>query len=175
MHCSGAKFLLAMHRQMPDRLVTANIGSRFTFGVCAPRVGRFIAPIRSDGSMSPPVNPRGRAAAGLLAFSAGRGSRGCDPRCRGSRFLMPAPARGAAPLNAHGSSRNHLQHGVGSRLLLKILSELRFGARRDLWVGRARERVSQPRAPRASKQAKIRGLNQASRTLGRSVASPLPH
>jgi 7,8-dihydropterin-6-yl-methyl-4-(beta-D-ribofuranosyl)aminobenzene 5'-phosphate synthase len=33
MHCSGAKFLAAMHRQMPDRLVTANIGSRFTFGV----------------------------------------------------------------------------------------------------------------------------------------------
>jgi 7,8-dihydropterin-6-yl-methyl-4-(beta-D-ribofuranosyl)aminobenzene 5'-phosphate synthase len=33
MHCSGAKFLAAMHRQMPDRLVTANIGSCFTFGV----------------------------------------------------------------------------------------------------------------------------------------------
>jgi len=33
MHCSGAKFVAAMHRQMPDRLVTANIGSRFTFGV----------------------------------------------------------------------------------------------------------------------------------------------
>ena len=33
MHCSGAKFIAAMHRQMPDRLVTANIGSRFTFGV----------------------------------------------------------------------------------------------------------------------------------------------
>ena len=33
MHCSGTKFLAAMHRQMPDRLVTANIGSRFTFGV----------------------------------------------------------------------------------------------------------------------------------------------
>ena len=33
MHCSGAKFLAAMHRQMPDSLVTANIGSRFTFGV----------------------------------------------------------------------------------------------------------------------------------------------
>ena len=33
MHCSGAKFLAAMHRQMPDRLVTTNIGSRFTFGV----------------------------------------------------------------------------------------------------------------------------------------------
>ena len=33
MHCSGAKFVAAMHRQMPDRLVIANIGSRFTFGV----------------------------------------------------------------------------------------------------------------------------------------------
>jgi 7,8-dihydropterin-6-yl-methyl-4-(beta-D-ribofuranosyl)aminobenzene 5'-phosphate synthase len=33
MHCSGAKFVAAMHRRMPDRLVTANIGSRFTFGV----------------------------------------------------------------------------------------------------------------------------------------------
>src|SRR5271166_864594 len=33
MHCSGAKFLAAMHRQMPDRLVTTNIGTRFTFGV----------------------------------------------------------------------------------------------------------------------------------------------
>src|SRR5215469_6921675 len=33
MHCSGAKFLATMHRRMPDRLVTANIGSRFTFGV----------------------------------------------------------------------------------------------------------------------------------------------
>jgi 7,8-dihydropterin-6-yl-methyl-4-(beta-D-ribofuranosyl)aminobenzene 5'-phosphate synthase len=33
MHCSGTKFAAAMHRQMPDRLVTANIGSRFTFGV----------------------------------------------------------------------------------------------------------------------------------------------
>ena len=33
MHCSGAKFVSAMHRQMPDRLVTPNIGSRFTFGV----------------------------------------------------------------------------------------------------------------------------------------------
>jgi hypothetical protein len=32
MHCSGTKFIAAMHRQMPDRLVTANIGSRFTFG-----------------------------------------------------------------------------------------------------------------------------------------------
>jgi len=33
MHCSGSKFVAAMHRQMPDRLVTTNIGSRFTFGV----------------------------------------------------------------------------------------------------------------------------------------------
>jgi 7,8-dihydropterin-6-yl-methyl-4-(beta-D-ribofuranosyl)aminobenzene 5'-phosphate synthase len=33
MHCRGAKFIAAMHRQMPNRLVTANIGSRFTFGV----------------------------------------------------------------------------------------------------------------------------------------------
>jgi 7,8-dihydropterin-6-yl-methyl-4-(beta-D-ribofuranosyl)aminobenzene 5'-phosphate synthase len=33
MHCSGVRFVSAMHRQMPDRLVTANIGSRFTFGV----------------------------------------------------------------------------------------------------------------------------------------------
>jgi 7,8-dihydropterin-6-yl-methyl-4-(beta-D-ribofuranosyl)aminobenzene 5'-phosphate synthase len=33
MHCSGASFLAAMHRQMPDRLVTANIGSRFALGV----------------------------------------------------------------------------------------------------------------------------------------------
>ena len=33
MHCSGAKFILVMQREMPDRLVTTNIGSRFTFGV----------------------------------------------------------------------------------------------------------------------------------------------
>jgi 7,8-dihydropterin-6-yl-methyl-4-(beta-D-ribofuranosyl)aminobenzene 5'-phosphate synthase len=33
MHCSGAKFITAMHRRMPDRLVAANIGSRFSFGV----------------------------------------------------------------------------------------------------------------------------------------------
>jgi len=33
MHCSGAKFVAAMHRVVPDRLVTANIGSCFTFGV----------------------------------------------------------------------------------------------------------------------------------------------
>jgi 7,8-dihydropterin-6-yl-methyl-4-(beta-D-ribofuranosyl)aminobenzene 5'-phosphate synthase len=33
MHCSGRKFIEAMQREMPDRLVTTNIGSRFTFGV----------------------------------------------------------------------------------------------------------------------------------------------
>jgi 7,8-dihydropterin-6-yl-methyl-4-(beta-D-ribofuranosyl)aminobenzene 5'-phosphate synthase len=33
MHCSGAKFILAMQHEMPDCLVTTNIGSRFTFGV----------------------------------------------------------------------------------------------------------------------------------------------
>jgi 7,8-dihydropterin-6-yl-methyl-4-(beta-D-ribofuranosyl)aminobenzene 5'-phosphate synthase len=33
MHCSGGKFINAMQREMPDRLVTTNIGSRFTFGV----------------------------------------------------------------------------------------------------------------------------------------------
>ena len=33
MHCSGAKFIASMQRRMPDRLVAANIGSRFTFGV----------------------------------------------------------------------------------------------------------------------------------------------
>jgi 7,8-dihydropterin-6-yl-methyl-4-(beta-D-ribofuranosyl)aminobenzene 5'-phosphate synthase len=33
MHCSGAKFIAAMHQRMPDRVVAANIGSRFTFGV----------------------------------------------------------------------------------------------------------------------------------------------
>jgi 7,8-dihydropterin-6-yl-methyl-4-(beta-D-ribofuranosyl)aminobenzene 5'-phosphate synthase len=33
MHCSGGKFIQAMQREMPDRLVTTNIGSRFTFGV----------------------------------------------------------------------------------------------------------------------------------------------
>jgi 7,8-dihydropterin-6-yl-methyl-4-(beta-D-ribofuranosyl)aminobenzene 5'-phosphate synthase len=33
MHCSGSKFILTMQREMPDRLVTTNIGSRFTFGV----------------------------------------------------------------------------------------------------------------------------------------------
>ena len=33
MHCSGSKFISAMHRRMPDRLVTSNIGSRFTFGI----------------------------------------------------------------------------------------------------------------------------------------------
>jgi 7,8-dihydropterin-6-yl-methyl-4-(beta-D-ribofuranosyl)aminobenzene 5'-phosphate synthase len=33
MHCSGTKFVAAMQRRMPERLVTANIGSRFTFAV----------------------------------------------------------------------------------------------------------------------------------------------
>jgi hypothetical protein len=33
MHCSGAKFVAAAHQRMPDRLVTANIGRRFAFGV----------------------------------------------------------------------------------------------------------------------------------------------
>ena len=33
MHCSGAKFLAAMHRQMPGSPVSVNTGSRFTFGV----------------------------------------------------------------------------------------------------------------------------------------------
>jgi len=32
MHCSGARFIDAMRRRMPDRLVTSNLGSRFTFG-----------------------------------------------------------------------------------------------------------------------------------------------
>lgn len=33
MHCTGAKFIEAMRRRMPDRLVASNLGSRFTFGV----------------------------------------------------------------------------------------------------------------------------------------------
>ncbi len=33
MHCSGSKFIAAMQRDMPDRLVTSNIGTRFIFGV----------------------------------------------------------------------------------------------------------------------------------------------
>ena len=33
MHCSGGKFIAAMQREMPDQLVTTNIGTRFTFGV----------------------------------------------------------------------------------------------------------------------------------------------
>ncbi len=33
MHCSGTKFIQAMQREMPDRLVATNIGARFTFGV----------------------------------------------------------------------------------------------------------------------------------------------
>ncbi len=33
MHCTGAGFIAAMHRRMPDRIVASNLGSRFTFGV----------------------------------------------------------------------------------------------------------------------------------------------
>ena len=33
MHCSGGKFIAGNAARMPDRLVTTNIGSRFTFGV----------------------------------------------------------------------------------------------------------------------------------------------
>lgn len=33
MHCTGANFIEAMRRRMPDRLVTSNVGTRFTFGV----------------------------------------------------------------------------------------------------------------------------------------------
>ena len=33
MHCRGSKFIAAMQRDMPDRLVTGNIGTRFIFGV----------------------------------------------------------------------------------------------------------------------------------------------
>ena len=33
MHCSGAGFIETMRRRMPDKLVTTNVGSRFTFGV----------------------------------------------------------------------------------------------------------------------------------------------
>jgi len=33
MHCSGASFIEAMSRRMPAKLVTTNVGSRFTFGV----------------------------------------------------------------------------------------------------------------------------------------------
>lgn len=33
MHCTGANFIDAMRRRMPDRVVASNLGSRFTFGV----------------------------------------------------------------------------------------------------------------------------------------------
>ena len=33
MHCTGAAFIEAMRRRMPDRVVGSNLGSRFTFGV----------------------------------------------------------------------------------------------------------------------------------------------
>jgi 7,8-dihydropterin-6-yl-methyl-4-(beta-D-ribofuranosyl)aminobenzene 5'-phosphate synthase len=33
MHCTGANFIEAMRRRMPDRMVASNLGSRFTFGI----------------------------------------------------------------------------------------------------------------------------------------------
>ena len=33
MHCTGAAFIDAMRRRMPDRIVASNLGSRFTFGI----------------------------------------------------------------------------------------------------------------------------------------------
>jgi len=33
MHCTGAGFIAAMQRRMPEKLVASNVGSRFTFGV----------------------------------------------------------------------------------------------------------------------------------------------
>ena len=33
MHCSGANFIAAMQRRMPDRAVTSSVGTTFTFGV----------------------------------------------------------------------------------------------------------------------------------------------
>jgi len=33
MHCTGAPFIEAMRRRMPDRIVASNLGTRFTFGV----------------------------------------------------------------------------------------------------------------------------------------------
>jgi len=32
MHCTGTRFIDTMRERMPDRLVTSNLGSRFTFG-----------------------------------------------------------------------------------------------------------------------------------------------
>ena len=32
MHCSGRNFIAAMARRMPEKLVTSNVGSRFTLG-----------------------------------------------------------------------------------------------------------------------------------------------
>ncbi|MEX2451507.1 MAG: MBL fold metallo-hydrolase [Rhodospirillales bacterium] len=32
MHCTGARFIEALRRAMPEKLVTTNVGSRFTFG-----------------------------------------------------------------------------------------------------------------------------------------------
>ena len=33
MHCTGVRFIEAMRRRMPEKLVASNLGSRFTFGV----------------------------------------------------------------------------------------------------------------------------------------------
>lgn len=33
MHCTGAAFIAAMQRRMPERIVASNVGSRFTFGL----------------------------------------------------------------------------------------------------------------------------------------------
>jgi 7,8-dihydropterin-6-yl-methyl-4-(beta-D-ribofuranosyl)aminobenzene 5'-phosphate synthase len=33
MHCTGGKFITAMQRRLPDRLIASNTGTRFTFGV----------------------------------------------------------------------------------------------------------------------------------------------
>lgn len=31
LHCSGANFIAAMRRRLPHKLVTSNVGARFTF------------------------------------------------------------------------------------------------------------------------------------------------
>ncbi len=33
MHCTGRDFIETMRRRMPEKLVVANVGSRYTFGV----------------------------------------------------------------------------------------------------------------------------------------------
>jgi len=33
MHCTGVNFKEAMRRRMPEKLIAAYVGSRFTFGV----------------------------------------------------------------------------------------------------------------------------------------------